>query len=97
MIELQERPAGLHQPSLRHPTPQQPSLTDAERAEVQRLLLPSAPRPEAMPSDVVAAPVGATQAWAPASSQRIRVAEGVVIVSTMAYFATGLLGALGLV
>jgi hypothetical protein len=92
MIELQERP----------PARAETGLTDTQRADIQGLLKPGyrAPLVESYAdnasNDTPTRHFEPAATWVPASSQRIRTAEGVMALAVMAYFATGLLKTLGL-
>lgn len=90
----------MNQVQTRPVTVTETGLSDAQRAEISALLRPKVKEPlvDYAADDVVAAPVlhnfGPAAVWEPASTKRIRIAEGVIATAVMAYFATGLYKAL---
>jgi hypothetical protein len=92
MIDLQERPvAGV-----------QTGLSEADRAEIQGLLGLKLRQPAVEPSvDDVASDAQTrrfqpTSPWRLASTNRVRIAEDVVVLAIMGYFAVGLAKVFGI-
>jgi hypothetical protein len=92
MIDLEERPV----------TDAKARLSDAERAQIQGLLGLKLRQPAVRPdvddiaSDVETRRFQPTSPWRLASTNRVRVAEDVVVLAIMGYFAVGLAKVFGL-